>query len=120
MIMMKCPLCSSSSTDSALECPSCGAIYAKLRARAEKLKNGEFPALTPSRGPAPVLWRVRVASLAVVAGWMIGLGIYYRVELARSPRRVRAVAMEGRLAAPARGANGLIGAASEVPKPSGE
>ncbi len=102
--MMNCPLCSYAAPKEAAECPSCGVIFAKLRARAEREKS----VVTQARNP----WHVRVAALSMVACWMLGLGIYYHIELSRRPQRIKSSALEGQSSVPVRDANGLIG---EVP-----
>lgn len=108
--MTNCPLCSSAAPEGAAECPSCGVIFAKLRARAEREKSAaaKAPETTAARNP----WRVRIAALSVVACWMLCLGIYYHIELSRRPRHVKPIALEGRSSVTMRDAYDLIG---EVP-----
>lgn len=105
---MKCPLCSASAADDAAECLSCGVIFAKLRARADKPRVADE--LTPTPPPNP--WNGRIAAIALVAVWVVGLGLYYRHELKSRPRRVKAFALEGRSNVSVRDSYGLIG---EVP-----
>lgn len=110
--MMNCPLCSSAAPDGAAECPSCGVIFAKLRARAERAKSAAEQA--PETAPAPALnpRHVRIAALSLVACWMIGLGLYYHIALSRQPKSGKPMALEGRSNVTVRDADGLT---SEVP-----
>lgn len=110
--MMNCPLCSAATQNGAAECPSCGVIFAKLHARAEREKSLASEALEPSRRPAVNAWHVRIAALSLVASWMIGLGLYYRIELSRRPRHIKSMALEGRSSVSVRDSYGLT---SEVP-----
>jgi hypothetical protein len=110
--MTICPLCSHPSREGVEECPTCGVIFAKLRARAEREKAAAAHLLEATPAPALRPWHVRLAAVALVAGWMLGLGIYYRVELRRNPPRHKSAAMQGRSSVVVRDAYGLIG---EVP-----
>lgn len=105
---MICPLCSSTAPEGAEECPSCGVIFAKLRARAEREKKAVVEELKPTPPPALDPRHVRLAALAVVALWMLALGLYYRVELSRRPRRAGAAAPRGRASATVRDASGRL------------
>lgn len=105
---MKCPLCSSPAPEGAAECPSCGVIFAKLRARAEREKKAAV--LIPEPAPVPLAnpWHVRLAALGVVALWMLVLGLYCRVEMRRHPPRAGAAAVRGRSSATVRDASGRL------------
>ena len=78
---MKCPNCSAQSGDDALECASCGVVFANWRARQEREKTAAAAALAALEAPAaePPLnpWIVRGAASAFVAFWMLGLGMYF-------------------------------------------
>lgn len=110
--MNNCPLCSADAQTGAVECSSCGVIFAKLTARAERAKSMATQTLEPSRSPAINAWHVRIVAVSVVASWMLGLGLYYRIELGRRPRHVNSVALEGRSSVNVRDSYGLT---SEVP-----
>lgn len=96
---MKCPLCPAQVADDALECPSCGVIFAKLK----KKKSAEAPAVpaapvTPAvpAGPADTKaaeavlaalesepappsyppWLGKAISGGLAAAWALGFGIY--------------------------------------------
>lgn len=87
---MNCPLCSATAADGAAECPSCGAIFAKLRERQEKDKKKAEAALALAGSPAPTPplnpWTLRIAAAVVVAAWMLGLGLYFRARMEKTPR----------------------------------
>lgn len=110
--MTNCPLCSSAAPQGAAECPSCGVIFAKLRARAERARSDAV--LPLEAAPAPPLdpRQVRIAAFSLVACWMIGLGLYYHIALSRQPRHGKPLALEGRSSVTVRDAYGLT---SEVP-----
>lgn len=111
--MTLCPLCARPSAEGAVECPTCGVIFAKLRARAEREKAASAArTLDPTPPPALNPWHVRLAAAAVVVCWMLGLGLYYRVELSRGPLRAKPLALQGRSAVTVRDSYGLVG---EVP-----
>lgn len=110
--MTLCPLCAHPYAAGAEECPSCGVIFAKLRARAERQKAASAPPLDPTPPPALNPWHVRLAAAAVVVCWMLGLGLYYRIELSRSPLRAKPLALQGRSTVTVRDSYGLVG---EVP-----
>ena len=112
--MKNCPLCAALVAQEAEECLSCGVIFAKHQARVEREKAAASPAQETGSAKSPALnpWRVRLAALTLVAGWMLVLGIYYRIELQRRPLRAKSITLEGRSTVPLRGANGLIG---EIP-----
>ena len=78
---MKCPNCDAQSGDDAVECASCGLVFAKWRARREKEKHEAAEALAALAAPAsapPVDPRVaRGAAVVVVAAWTLGLGFYF-------------------------------------------
>lgn len=88
---MKCPLCASEAGD-ADECPSCGAIFSKLREKKEREKKEAAEALAKLAAPPSALklnpWTVRAAALAVVVMWMIGFAFYYKIHYSagRKPR----------------------------------
>jgi anti-sigma-K factor RskA len=94
---MNCPLCSAKADEGATECPSCGALFAKLRQRAarEKEQARAALALAEAKPPSPALnlWRIRLASAAVVIAWMIGFGLYFRTQMKKTPQRRRATAL---------------------------
>lgn len=106
--MTRCPLCSTAAPEGAAECPSCGAIFAKLRARAEREKNAALRLPEPTPAPSVGPWQVRLAALAVVALWMLALGLYYRVELRRHPPRAGSGVLQGRASAAVRDASGRL------------
>ncbi len=84
---MNCPLCSAKAEDGAAECPSCGAIFAKLREKKEREKQEAAAALAKAAvpvaeasSPATVrlnIWMVRGAAVAMVLAWVLGFGVYY-------------------------------------------
>lgn len=80
---MACPLCSFVAPEGAAECPSCGAIFAKLRARAEHEKGAPAQLPEPEAPPRFNIWHIRIAAAALVVCWMLGLGLYYHVALNR-------------------------------------
>lgn len=86
---MNCPLCSTETTDGAEECPSCGALFAKLRQRAEREKKEAQAALALAEAPPPAqpvpIWRLRAAAIVIVAAWIIGFGLYLRHWMKKSP-----------------------------------
>ena len=110
--MTLCPLCAHPSAEGGAECPACGVIFAKLRARAERQKTASVQPLDPTPPPALNPWHVRLAAAAVVVCWMLGLGLYYRIELSRSPLRAKPLALQGRSTVTVRDSYGLVG---EVP-----
>lgn len=110
--MTLCPLCAHPSAEGAEECASCGVIFAKLRARAERERTTAVQPLDPTPPPALNPWHVRLAAAAVVACWMLGLGLYYRIELSRGPLRAKPLALQGRSTVTVRDSYGLVG---EVP-----
>lgn len=110
--MTLCPLCAHPSAEGAAECPTCGVIFAKLRARDERQKAASAQRLDPTPPPALDPWHARIAAAAVVVCWMLGLGLYYRIELSRSPLRAKPLALQGRSTLTVRDSYGLVG---EVP-----
>ncbi|UPT74393.1 MAG: hypothetical protein M0D55_01195 [Elusimicrobiota bacterium] len=84
---MKCPMCSAAAPDAATECPSCGAIFAKLRERKEREKKLAAEALAKIAAPSePVKfnpWTGRVIAVCVVMMWMIGFAFYYKTTYSR-------------------------------------
>jgi hypothetical protein len=89
---MRCPLCGTAAKDGSAECASCGVVFAKLRKKLEREKIRAAAALEASAPPpARDPWRTRLAALAVVAAWMIGLALYYAACAPRArPGRSRA------------------------------
>jgi len=80
---MNCPKCSTAATDGATECPSCGAIFAKvLEVRKRELKKAE-EALAPAPEPPKrfTVWHLRIAAAAIVVAWIVGLALYYHKRL---------------------------------------
>jgi hypothetical protein len=77
---MKCPSCSANADDGAAECPSCGLVFAKWRAREEKGKREAAEALArmaaPSNEPPLNPWAVRGVAAAFVLAWILTLGYY--------------------------------------------
>ncbi len=88
---MNCPLCSAATDDGAAECPSCGAIFSKLRERQEREKKKATAALaqaeTPATSPSFNPWSLRIAAAALVAAWLLGVSLYYRARAAKIPRQ---------------------------------
>ncbi|PIR19265.1 MAG: hypothetical protein COV48_02965 [Elusimicrobia bacterium CG11_big_fil_rev_8_21_14_0_20_64_6] len=86
---MNCPLCSTTTKDDAAECPSCGAIFAKLRERKRREKEEAAAALAQIQAPPPSrrfnLWTLRIAAGVIVVAWLIGFGLYYRSRLLNAP-----------------------------------
>jgi hypothetical protein len=83
---MKCPSCAARADDGAAECPACGLVFAKWRARAEKEKKEAALALAALESPTPPppdLWVVRTVAAAVVAAWVLGLGLYVHFHPAK-------------------------------------
>lgn len=73
---MKCPNCGVASPDAAAECPSCGLLFAKLKALREKEKReaAEFLALAeqpPAAAPEASRWRGRLIAAGIVMGWLV-------------------------------------------------
>lgn len=110
--MTLCPLCAHPAGEDAAECPTCGVIFAKLRARAERERKAAALVLEATPAPSRNPWRVRLAALSVVAFWMLGLALYYRVELSRRPPRSKPLAVRGQSSVIVRDSYGLVG---EVP-----
>lgn len=88
---MKCPLCSTEAGD-AKECPSCGAIFSKLRDRKER-RNKEaaegLAQLASRTAPAGINpWTGRAIALLIVIFWTIGFAFYYKIHFSfdRKPR----------------------------------
>ncbi|MFI5362016.1 MAG: hypothetical protein ACHQ49_08615 [Elusimicrobiota bacterium] len=83
---MKCPSCSAPCADDAVECPSCGLVFAKWRERQEKARLAAaeaLAALSVPRAAAPpnqALWRG--AAVAVVVAWIAGMALYVRFHAA--------------------------------------
>lgn len=87
---MNCPLCSAKAAEGATECPSCGALFAKLKQRAEREKKEAQAALALTEAPSPArsipIWQLRVAASAIVVFWIIGFGLYFRRWMRQEPR----------------------------------
>jgi hypothetical protein len=83
---MNCPLCSTAATDGAAECPSCGAIFAKiLELRQREMKKAEEALAQASAPPKPLnAWNLRVAAAMIVVAWIVGLALYYHKRLSGS------------------------------------
>ena len=79
---MNCPLCSAKAAEGATECPSCGALFAKLKKRAEREKQEAEAALALVAAAPPIskipIWKLRIAAAMVVIAWIIGFGLYFR------------------------------------------
>lgn len=71
---MTCPLCSAQAKDGATECPSCGAIFAKLRERDKKKAEPVLSAGEPALSVAP--WKLRLGAALFVAAWLIAFGVF--------------------------------------------
>ncbi len=106
---MKCPLCSKDGPDAAEECPSCGAIFAKLRARREREREEALAALaliaTPATAPnlSPQARQARWAvAAALIAAWILGLALYYYPRVARA-HHTRKLRVSANSTAPMRG-----------------
>ena len=90
---MKCPLCSKDAPDSAEECPSCGAIFAKLLARRERERVEAAASLAKLAAPATVWLSPRarqfrwVVAAALVAGWLLVLELYYYPWILRNRQK---------------------------------
>jgi hypothetical protein len=87
---MKCPNCGAQAADGASECPQCGLVFAKWKVLEERKKRDEAAALTEletagTREFNP--WIGRAIAGALVAVWMLGIGLYYRHHRARVHRR---------------------------------
>lgn len=85
---MNCPLCSKTAEDSAVECPSCGVLFAKLRERKdrERTKAATSPPLFSTSSSALYYWRWHIAAVAVVVAWLLGFGLYYHARAGKTPR----------------------------------
>lgn len=70
---MKCPNCGVEAPAGAVDCASCGIIFAKFKKKLESL-----PVTPPSRFQP---WMGRALAVAVVLAWMLGLALYYRSVL---------------------------------------
>lgn len=86
---MKCPLCAADAAEGALECPSCGVIFAKLKKRADR-EAGKAAGLLDT-APAKTPWafldskaKRRAIALAVVAAWTAAVGLAVRRSLRRA------------------------------------
>jgi hypothetical protein len=88
---MKCPLCSVEAAQGATQCPSCGALFDKLRKRAEREKKEAAAALAlaekPASGPRFSIWQLRAAAVGVLVTWIIGFGLYVRNSMKTELRR---------------------------------
>lgn len=82
---MKCPNCAAQAEDGAVECLSCGLLFAKWRERQEKEKREAAEALkaleSPPEPPKINPWTGRLIAGLVVLWWMLGLAIYYIYRL---------------------------------------
>ncbi len=87
---MECPLCSAKAADGATECPSCGALFAKLKQRAEREKKEAQAALALAEAPPPSrsipIWQLRVVASTIVILWIIGFALYFRRWMKQEPR----------------------------------
>ena len=79
---MKCPNCGVESPAGAAECSGCGVIFAKLKAKKERIAlEAQVGLAAPDpikAGPAVSPCNVRLVAAGVVALWMIAFGLYYR------------------------------------------
>ena len=80
---MKCPSCGSQAPDAAAECPSCGVVFAKLKAIKEREKKSvETAELKPSAPPLDPA-KLRAYALAFVIGWLVAFSIFFKREMDR-------------------------------------
>ncbi|UPT73590.1 MAG: hypothetical protein M0D55_17280 [Elusimicrobiota bacterium] len=92
---MKCPNCAAEAADGSAECASCGVIFAKLKAKKERVvleaKAGEALASTAPEEKAPEFnpWKIRAVAAAVVLAWLVGFGVYYRRAVSEALARRR-------------------------------
>lgn len=102
--IMDCPLCSHSAPEGAVECASCGAIFAKLKARAER--NKIAAAQAPEPAPALNPRSLRIAAISLVVCWMLGLAIYYHFAMNNQNRPRARLNLEGRSSVSVRDSSG--------------
>lgn len=101
---VKCPLCPAEVAEDALECPSCGVIFAKLKKKKSQesgMTERVAPAATPAAPSAPADREAAEAALAALdqppappayppwlgkaiagglaAAWVLGLGLYLMI-----------------------------------------
>ena len=111
---MKCPNCAVPAPHGALECPSCGLVFAKWEARRnkeklERLQSAEreerekraalesLAALEAKAKPAASaanLRKGRILAGVLIAAWIAGLALYYHrwlSSMARPMRRIDAI-----------------------------
>ena len=90
---MKCPNCGGAAAD-ASECPNCGIFFAKweelkTRKKSDEAKFPAEPALNTPSSPqgVPNPWFGRGIAAALVAAWMLSLGLYVRFHPGRIRRK---------------------------------
>lgn len=92
MSEMVCPKCGAKVPEGAAECPSCGVIFAKLRALAEREKREAAAAVEVADAapvPTPVVdpWLGRKIAAGITVAWLVGFGLYYRHAVIEARKR---------------------------------
>ena len=83
---MECPNCGVDAPAGATECAGCGVIFAKLKAKKERVALEAEPGLvSEEKAPRVDPWTARAVAAGVVVFWLVAFGLYCRHAMTVAP-----------------------------------